>query len=190
MLHALIRFGVQATDQHIRSILCSALIDFFSLLCTLYGTFMFSTEEENDHLAILTISFILLYGYAYAIRFTFMEIVILCVIVPLIGLFFRSTDAESIEDRGTPRELLEMLEEKCKRTARSSSDLCIICMRNYAEDDKVILMPCDPRHCFHEECILTWLEQNNTCPICKSEITIKSFQMDKFMSNSKIFATV
>lgn len=119
-----------------------------------------------------------------------MEIIILGIIVPLIGLFFSFRESESIEEKGTPRELLELLEETCKKRARVNSDICVICMRNYTDEEKVIHMPCDSRHYFHEECIMTWLEQNNMCPICKTEITAKSFQREKFVENSKILATV
>ena len=80
-----------------------------------------------------------------------MEILVLAFIVPLIGLFFRSNDTDSMENKGMSRELLEMLEEKCKRTAHRTSDFCIICIQDYTEKEKVILMPCDSRHYFHEK---------------------------------------
>ena len=38
----------------------------------------------------------------------------------------------------------------------------------------------------YKDCILTWLKRNNICPICKTEITAKSFQKNRFMENPKV----
>lgn len=40
--------------------------------------------------------------------------------------------------------------------ACEAGDPCTVCHDNYAEDDMVVQLPC--KHCFHEDCILAWLE--------------------------------
>jgi len=50
--------------------------------------------------------------------------------------------------------------------------ICVICQEDFSEmkDNKeIIILPCG--HVFHNECILKWLEQKNTCPLgrCKIE---------------------
>ena len=45
---------------------------------------------------------------------------------------------------------------------------CTICAVEYNLDDKVIVMQCDARHFFHEDCIKKWLSINANCPICRA----------------------
>ena len=40
---------------------------------------------------------------------------------------------------------------------------CAICMNDY--EDQLALNPC--RHKFCKKCIMTWLEKNPTCPLCR-----------------------
>ncbi len=44
---------------------------------------------------------------------------------------------------------------------------CSICIENILDEDKDITK-CT--HVFHKECIKKWLESNNTCPSCKTEL--------------------
>ena len=45
---------------------------------------------------------------------------------------------------------------------------CIICLENFKESDKIINLSCF--HMFHNNCIRTWLNDNNNCPLCKNKI--------------------
>ncbi|KAI5866652.1 hypothetical protein GGS23DRAFT_281224 [Durotheca rogersii] len=45
---------------------------------------------------------------------------------------------------------------------------CTICIDDMAVGDEVVVLPC--RHWFHEECVVLWLKQHNTCPICRAPI--------------------
>lgn len=53
-------------------------------------------------------------------------------------------------------------------------DNCSICYSNLSECDDsnikktICKLPCD--HCFHSKCIITWLKEHNSCPICRKEI--------------------
>jgi len=42
---------------------------------------------------------------------------------------------------------------------------CSICMENYEPGTKIKRLPC--KHEYHPECIVQWLETNNSCPICR-----------------------
>jgi len=64
---------------------------------------------------------------------------------------------------------------KCKG---NDEDICCICQDEFKEDQDIItLLPC--KHKFHnkdEECleggsIITWLDNHNVCPLCKSHIS-------------------
>lgn len=45
---------------------------------------------------------------------------------------------------------------------------CAICQFCYEVKEKYIILPC--LHRFHTECVSTWFERKNTCPICKRKV--------------------
>lgn len=45
---------------------------------------------------------------------------------------------------------------------------CVICLTDFVVNDKAIILPCT--HLFHSACIKSWLQSNDTCPICKYKI--------------------
>lgn len=44
-------------------------------------------------------------------------------------------------------------------------DLCTICYCNFEEGEEALELPC--KHIYHPECIKTWLDKNDKCPVCK-----------------------
>ena len=49
---------------------------------------------------------------------------------------------------------------------------CVVCLSAFEAGDSITTLPC--AHIFHTDCIKSWLESNNCCPICKFEITLNS----------------
>lgn len=47
---------------------------------------------------------------------------------------------------------------------------CPVCQEAFKEDDQVFSMPCD--HCYHENCLVTWLKMHNSCPVCRAPLSI------------------
>ncbi len=45
---------------------------------------------------------------------------------------------------------------------------CTICIDDMGVGDEVTVLPC--KHWFHNECVVLWLRQHNTCPICRASI--------------------
>ncbi|KAL2206591.1 hypothetical protein CC79DRAFT_1370005 [Sarocladium strictum] len=45
---------------------------------------------------------------------------------------------------------------------------CSICLDNYKEGEVVIFLPC--KHWFHDKCVILWLQEHNTCPVCRTPI--------------------
>jgi E3 ubiquitin-protein ligase RNF115/126 len=46
---------------------------------------------------------------------------------------------------------------------------CSICMDNVELGAEVMTLPCN--HWFHENCVVTWLKEHETCPHCRQPIT-------------------
>lgn len=61
----------------------------------------------------------------------------------------------------------EGMDEDGKAAARVG-DTCTVCHDDYEEGATVVELPC--MHCFHEDCIMPWLETHNTCPVCRKEL--------------------
>jgi len=47
---------------------------------------------------------------------------------------------------------------------------CPICMVEYEEGEKVVMLACNSMHYFHEECGKKWLKINGQCPICRARV--------------------
>ncbi|PWZ25096.1 E3 ubiquitin-protein ligase RLIM [Zea mays] len=44
---------------------------------------------------------------------------------------------------------------------------CTICLNDYEDGVEIAITPCPGRHEFHPRCIVNWLRQSNTCPLCR-----------------------
>eukprot|EP00262_Sarcandra_glabra_P007854 TRINITY_DN20908_c0_g1_i1.p1 TRINITY_DN20908_c0_g1~~TRINITY_DN20908_c0_g1_i1.p1 ORF type:complete len:359 (+),score=61.22 TRINITY_DN20908_c0_g1_i1:98-1078(+) len=53
--------------------------------------------------------------------------------------------------------------------ARLGSDIqCPVCTETLVIDDKMQELPC--KHVFHPDCLKPWLDEHNSCPICRHEL--------------------
>ena len=67
----------------------------------------------------------------------------------------------------------KMNEKYCKKGEdKSGTKLeqpsCCVCITEIKMNDDTLLIPCG--HMFHNDCIMPWLSQNNTCPVCRFEL--------------------
>ncbi|KAJ9137317.1 Ring finger domain-containing protein [Pleurostoma richardsiae] len=66
---------------------------------------------------------------------------------------------------------IDKLEKKKLDRQMLGTDLkseCTICIDDINLGDEVTVLPC--KHWFHGECVVLWLKEHNTCPICRHPI--------------------
>ncbi|KAI9303917.1 hypothetical protein BJ944DRAFT_267636 [Cunninghamella echinulata] len=85
----------------------------------------------------------------------------------------RSQFSESAQPNNRPatRESIEKLKQRILSDNDSlirSGTECIICQDIYEINKFVTKLPCG--HEYHQECIVHWLNQSSTCPICRHSI--------------------
>jgi len=57
---------------------------------------------------------------------------------------------------------------KISKKQMEKSQSCSVCWEDFSEGEEVKLLECE--HCFHEGCIVPWLELHGTCPVCRKEL--------------------
>lgn len=49
---------------------------------------------------------------------------------------------------------------------------CSICCETFVAEDVVLKLLC--RHVYHEKCVLSWLREKNSCPLCRKELVSRA----------------
>lgn len=49
-------------------------------------------------------------------------------------------------------------------------ETCAICHAEYEDLDEIIILPCPGQHFFHKDCVFTWLEKSQLCPMCRGNV--------------------
>lgn len=81
---------------------------------------------------------------------------------------------ENEENDESIHEIIELLPKtSIKNNSSKPKKDCIICLSEYQINDEITALPCT--HIFHNSCIINWLKQNQTCPLCKYKISKSHF---------------
>ncbi|KAF8026031.1 hypothetical protein BT93_F2754 [Corymbia citriodora subsp. variegata] len=79
----------------------------------------------------------------------------------------RPIDSESSRVmRGASKSAILGLKEKFY--AAEDEDCCSICLEEFHRAEKVTELPCS--HVFHRRCIIRWLEDRDSCPLCRCQL--------------------
>ncbi|KAH9261101.1 hypothetical protein BASA81_000805 [Batrachochytrium salamandrivorans] len=79
-----------------------------------------------------------------------------------VHLFF---GLEDLRNGPTTQESIDALETV--RVTDPGCD-CAVCLETFAVEDEAKKLPCG--HLFHAPCVLPWLQQKNTCPVCRKSV--------------------
>ncbi|EAR83383.4 RING-H2 zinc finger protein (macronuclear) [Tetrahymena thermophila SB210] len=56
---------------------------------------------------------------------------------------------------------------------------CTICRMDYVIDEEITILPCNELHHFHKDCIMSWLNVNMTCPLCRHNFAEESSEEEQ-----------
>ena len=65
-------------------------------------------------------------------------------------------------------EKITVTEENRERILKECENCCAVCKDEFEIEQELLIMPC--KHTFHDECILPWLKERNSCPTCRREL--------------------
>jgi len=124
-----------------------------------------SCYEDAPSLTSLVLALIIL-GYLYLlIPALLLVCVCACLPISIIFLMFISNSAQQPATENMIRGLDPV---KYNSSLHRGEPSCSICACDYQEAESIIVLSCDERHFFHEECIKRWLRINANCPICRA----------------------
>lgn len=58
-----------------------------------------------------------------------------------------------------------------------NENTCSVCKEDFIIGNKMMDLPCN--HYFHEECLMPWLDQHDSCPICRFELKTDDVDYEK-----------
>ncbi|ODQ83146.1 hypothetical protein BABINDRAFT_164851 [Babjeviella inositovora NRRL Y-12698] len=69
---------------------------------------------------------------------------------------------------------MERVSVKDLKLIKTATDTCAICTNDFGNDQYPLLVALPTcKHVFDLECIGPWLKFNKTCPLCRSDVTVK-----------------
>lgn len=80
------------------------------------------------------------------------------------------TPASTTALRTLERELI------CDRNRKLIGETCVVCHDCYKANDAVVKLPCG--HVFHEDCVMPWFTDHNTCPVCRYALPTSSQEIE------------
>ena len=58
--------------------------------------------------------------------------------------------------------------QKKQNSSVKEAPTCTICVEQIKLGNKGMFMPCG--HIYHPDCLVPWLENSNSCPVCRYEL--------------------
>jgi hypothetical protein len=83
----------------------------------------------------------------------------------------------------TNKSVLRELEVEYFDKKKHTCHDCPICQEDYELGDALFKLPC--KHRMHKKCLKSWLETNNSCPMCRHELLTDDpdYELEKLERN-------
>lgn len=100
-------------------------------------------------------------------------------------------DSDKIKEKECILKWLSLLQKlkAQEHSFNSSEDIWWICMQSMKLDEEIIALPCHEKHCMHYEWISEWYVNHQSCPMCKTMITLDMIQKRLEDANQGLIAS-
>ena len=71
---------------------------------------------------------------------------------------------------------IEITKEHLNEKKKKGNKSCAICSEKFKLGGDATQLPC--KHYFHDLCILKWLKDHNTCPLCRFELMTVDYEYE------------
>lgn len=92
------------------------------------------------------------------------DVLVVIIGFPFLIYYFFQDPGEFINRYGMDPEVIDNWPSvKCEVPSE-----CVICVDEIKVGDMIMILNCNGKHFYHEQCIKTWLKTKVRCPICRS----------------------
>ncbi|OAY84520.1 E3 ubiquitin-protein ligase AIP2 [Ananas comosus] len=77
--------------------------------------------------------------------------------------------------------IISVTEEILARLGRETQ--CAVCRENLVVNDKMQELPC--KHLFHPPCLKPWLDEHNSCPVCRYELRTDDHEYESWKERER-----
>ena len=120
----------------------------------------------NNTFATILIFTLLLIGIVSISRHA-LNIFMIVLCFPVMVYYFLRNPHSFYSNFGIDPEIIQNLPTVKADVAHDTP--CIICSDDIKPGNEILILKCNGRHYFHEQCIKTWLVRRLSCPICRQE---------------------
>jgi len=83
----------------------------------------------------------------------------------LINIIYENVDPQPILHDETPMEIFRRLNIEINDEEVHSEETCSVCLESNVNCET------NCSHCFHAACLSSWINRNNSCPLCRGNIS-------------------
>lgn len=148
ILDIFLTFNLQETIINFKKY--ESIVTFFYIF--LYTTFFGNLIIEQNSYSEVSMYNYLLLTQMFDVIFIFSKLFILFYFIIFVNLMKKTEELKTYKNIDLTNE-------------------CSICMEEYKLDEKLSELVCN--HVYHHDCIIMWLNRNNSCPICKRNMDIQ-----------------
>eukprot|EP00035_Acanthoeca_spectabilis_P010399 m.184260 g.184260 ORF g.184260 m.184260 type:complete len:249 (-) comp15008_c0_seq3:249-995(-) len=85
------------------------------------------------------------------------------------ALVNRLFTSQNFRFEATPQSVIDALDEHRLTPGELADNVsCTICLIDFKDTDRVLKLECS--HLYHRECLVPWLTQQATCPLCRHRV--------------------